>query len=230
MAVARDPVRVGTGVVHQLVSKVRRNLRDVGVAITLKKSLGYVLGFLYGTTVYRIYMIDLAAYRPKSRDGRGFTYKVICEKDADCIRQIEKMEEWLEGNVAKKIAGGAVCLVAMDNCTVAGFNIAAFGEVEMPLVRVRRKFPDDSAWSEQITVHNNYRGKGLGSELRYRMFEELKGRGYRRFFGGTLSNNVANLKLSRKVGFREIADIRYRRVLGTRQWRVDRVRDRVRET
>jgi hypothetical protein len=79
------------------------------------------------------------------------------------------MEEWLEGRLASKLAKGSLCLVAMDGNIVAGFNLVGFGEVHMPLVNGKRIFRNGSAWSEQITVNTKYRGKGLGSELRYHL-------------------------------------------------------------
>ena len=211
--------------VQTLASKLERNLRDFGLGITLRKSLEYLFGFFYQSTVYRIYKIDLRRHDTKPRTDGEFTYRTIDQDDVECIRQIESMEEWLQGIVASKLACGGMCLVAMDKDVVAGFNKVGFGEIYMPLVRVKRNFRSDSAWSEQITVNHKYRGKGLGSELRYRMFAELKKRGYKRFFGGTLSNNLANLKLSRKVGFKEIADIRYVRILGMERRSVNRVRN-----
>jgi RimJ/RimL family protein N-acetyltransferase len=205
--------------------KFTRNLRDYGVAITLRKSLGYLFGFLYDSTVYRLYGMDLEIIRPHQRQDGAFVYRLIDLCDTDCILQIEAMEEWLEGNLASKLARGSLCLVAMDGNIVAGFNLVGFGEVHMPLVNGKRNFRKGSAWSEQITVNNKYRGKGLGSELRYRMFAELKRQGYKKFYGGTLSSNLANLKLTRKVGFKEIADIRYVKLFTMERWRLERVRN-----
>jgi hypothetical protein len=42
---------------------------------------------------------------------------------------------------------------------------------------------------------------------------------YRRLYGGTLRSNVASLGLARKVGCREIVDIRHLRLLGQGTWR-----------
>lgn len=205
--------------------KFTRNLRDYGIAITLRKSLGHLFGFLYDSTVYRIYGMDLEKSNiPQRKDGE-LVYRLIAPSATDCILQIEAMEEWLEGSLASKLAKGSLCLVAMDGNVVAGFNLVGFGEVHMPLVNGKRNFRNGSAWSEQITVNNKYRGKGLGSELRYRMFGELKRQGYKKFYGGTRSDNQANLKLTRKVGFKEIADIRYMKLLTMERWRLERVRN-----
>jgi len=205
--------------------KFTRNLHDYGAAITFRKSLGHLFGFLYDSSVYRIYGMDLDAFHPPQRQDGAFAYRLIGPDDAACILQIEAMEEWLEGSLASKLGGGGLCLAAMDGNFVAGFNLVGFGEVRMPLVNGKRNFRKGSAWSEQITVNRKYRGKGLGAELRYRMFVELKRQGYRRFYGGTLSNNHANLSLTRKVGFREIADIRYVKLLTMERWRLERVRN-----
>ena len=206
------------------IKKIRRNLRDYGIAITLRKVTGGIFGFIYDSKVYRIYMIELERYSPKMRHVSDFTFKLIDPNDTEAIRQIETMEEWLEGKVAEKVGKGGLCLVAMDDGILAGFNLAVYGEVYMPLVNMKRVFRNRHAWSEQITVNKNYRGKGLGTDLRYKMFEELQLRGYKKFYGGTLSNNEANLKLTRKVGFKEIADIEYVRFLRTERRSIRRIK------
>lgn len=209
----------------RLTKKFKRNIRDYGPLITLYKMFRFLICFIYGSTVYRIYMIDLRKFAPRPNTSNEFKFKSIDESDTDFIRQIEAMEEWLQGTVTSKLAGGSLCLVALDKTNVAGFNLASFGEVYMPLVRTKRVFRKGEGWSEQITVHTDYRRKGLGSDLRYQMFAELKRRGYRKLYGGTLSNNYANLKLSRKVGLNEIADIKYKYFMGMKQWRVVKVRN-----
>ena len=39
-----------------------------------------------------------------------------------------------------------------------------------------------------------------------------------------VTDNIASLKLARKVGFREVIDIHYRKYLGIRTWRYVRIR------
>jgi RimJ/RimL family protein N-acetyltransferase len=103
---------------------------------------------------------------------------------------------------------------------VAGFNLVSFGRARIDLIGAERSFRRD-AWSEQITVNPDYRGRGVASELRFRVFGELKARGIAHFYGGALALNEGSLKLARKVGFREIAEVRYRKVLtlSTRSWK-----------
>jgi L-amino acid N-acyltransferase YncA len=83
---------------------------------------------------------------------------------------------------------------------------------------MEKELAPDEAWSEQITVSRDYRKNDLGSELRYRLFNELKRRGFRRICGGTLSNNVPNLALSRRVGFRGLVDVHYTKVFRDKKW------------
>ena len=118
---------------------------------------------------------------------------------------------------------GSVCLAAMDDGKVAGFNLVSFGDIYMIFVKMRRRFRKGEAWSEQITVNKAYRGKNLGTTLRLRMFDELRGRGIRKFYGGTLPDNKANLSLTRKVGFRELFDIEYRKILTMKGWKYHRI-------
>jgi L-amino acid N-acyltransferase YncA len=91
-------------------------------------------------------------------------------------------------------------------------------------VNLTRKLRPGCAWSEHIAVRKEYRRSGLGAQLRLRIFQELKRRGVRSLYGGTLVTNTASLALARSVGFREIADVHYRKFLSFEKWHYVRVR------
>ena len=146
--------------------------------------------------------------------------------EVQLINQIEKMEEWLSGKIALKLKKGNVCLVALDEGKVAGFNLVNFGEVFIPLIKMKKFFNKNEAWSEQITVSKDYRGKGLATDLRYMVFNELKNKGIKRFYGGTLIDNQANLKLTRKVGLQELVDIHYFKLFFFKKWKYQPIRSR----
>ncbi len=150
---------------------------------------------------------------------------MIDKSDTGIIRQIEDMEEWLKDKVASMIEAGGLCLVALDGERVAGFNLVSLGEGCIPLIGLRRDLRENEVWSDQITVSKNYRGKGLGSALRYRVFKELKEKGFRKVYGGTQISNLANLNLARKVGFKEIADVQYIKILNKKWVRYKRIKN-----
>ena len=192
--------------------KILRNLNDYGFLVTLNKSLSFIVKAFYEHKTYRIYMIDLDNFHNKPVNNNDFIFKLINKNDIDIIQQIEDMEEWLQGKLSAKLQSQGLCLVALDRENVAGFNLVAFGEVFIPLINMEKMLEEKEAWSEQITVHKSYRRKGLATELRYRVFNELKKRGVRKFFGGTLIGNEPSLGLANKVGFQCIADVRYIKV------------------
>jgi GNAT superfamily N-acetyltransferase len=117
-----------------------------------------------------------------------------------------------------------LCIAAFDEGELAGYNLVSLGTVYMPLVKLGRRFRHDEAWSEQIAVVKDFRKKGLGANLRYRIFRELRERGVRMFYGGALAGNLASLKLARRVGFKEFVDIRYTRILGWTGRRYERLK------
>jgi ribosomal protein S18 acetylase RimI-like enzyme len=208
--------------------KLARNYRDYGLALTLKKSLASLVSFVYESRAYRIYLKKINPSVDKGEEPpEPFKLHVLDTTDDDFIAQIEGMEEWLAEKVREMLSGGSLCVLLLDGEKVAGFNLFSVGEVYMPLVRMTRTFRPHEAWSEQITVHQDYRGMGLATVLRRQAFLELGSRGIRKFYGGTLPSNIANRKLSKKVGFCEIADIHYRKVLNSRKWFVKRVRDEI---
>ncbi len=202
----------------QTAKKITRNLRDYGLLITFSKASQHLVGFAYKTQTYRIYRINLETHIGKVYSNNDFMFRLIQPQERDTIKQIEDMEEWLIGRVSNKLQSGSICLIAEQNNQVAGFNLVSFGEVLMPIINTTRKFRPTEAWSEQITVNNAFRGKGLATLLRYRTFDELKKRGIKKLYGGTLPANTANLKLSRKVGFTEIVDIQYTKRFSNQRW------------
>ena len=208
------------------IRKFERNLEDHSFKVALSKSLAYLFRFCYERTVYRLYKIDLLNSSTVSEtDIEGVTFRFVSPSDEACIRQIEDNSEWLSGTVRERLSAGALCIAALEGEQLAGFNLVSFGEVSMPLVHISHCFRPTEAWSEQIATIKNFRKKGLASQLRYRIFEELRGRGIRMFYGGALRDNLPSLKLARHVGFREFVEIRYTRLFARRRWRYVRLYD-----
>ena len=208
-----------------LPHKVQRNLQDYGWHITIKKALAYLVRSVYFRQVYRIYRINLDATKPPEElKNHNFTFKILTAQNVDMIAQIESIAEWLRGQLTEAISAGQMCLVALDGDEVAGFNLINFDHATLVLVNLKKKLRRDFAWSEHIAVKKKFRKTGLGSQLRFRIFQELKRRGIRRLYGGTLRSNIASLNLARSVGFKEIGDIHYRKFFSFEKWRYKRVR------
>ena len=188
--------------------------------MTIRKGLKYLVKPFYENRVYRVYCFELDGWEaPKSRLNH-YHYKFIGPEDDDLINQMEAMEEWLSQKIKSKLYNDHICLVALHKKEVAGFNIVALNKVHMPLINQIRELAPDEAWSDQITVSKRYRRTGLGSELRFRILAELKKRNIRKFFGGALVSNKASLSLACSVGFKEIEDIRYIKIMGFKKWKV----------
>jgi GNAT superfamily N-acetyltransferase len=208
-----------------LARKVQRNLQDYGWHTTAQKTLAYLFRSVYFRQVYRIYRIDLdAAKPPEDPNDHNFRFQVLTTQDVEMIAQVENIAEWLRGRLTNAIANGQVCLVALDADEVAGFNLINFDHATLVLVNLKKKLRRGFAWSEHIAVKKKFRKSGLGSQLRFRIFQELKRRGVRRFYGGTLRSNTASLNLARSVGFKEIGDIHYRKFFSIEKWWYTRVR------
>jgi GNAT superfamily N-acetyltransferase len=209
----------------RLSQKVQRNLDDYGWRIMAKKSLAYLLRSVYFQQVYRIYRIDLdKAGLPRDLNPRNFTFQILTAQNASMIANVENIAEWLRGQLKQKIAAGQLCMVALDGDKIAGFNLINFRRATLVLVNLQRKLRRGDAWSEHIAVKKEFRRTGLGSQLRNRIFEELRKRGFRRLYGGTLRSNTASLKLTRSVGFEELADIHYYKLFSLERWRYKRFR------
>ena len=208
-----------------LAHKIHRNLEDYGWHITVKKTLAYLVRSVYFRQVYRIYRINLETTKPPDDfDNHNFTFKILTTQNVDMIAQVENIAEWLRGQLREGIAAGQLCLVALDGDKVVGFNLINFDHAILILVNLKKKLRGGFAWSEHIAVTKEFRRTGLGSQLRYRIFDELRRRGIRRLYGGTLRSNTASLSLTRSVGFKEIGEIHYRNLFSFENWKYKRVR------
>jgi GNAT superfamily N-acetyltransferase len=208
-----------------IIRKFLRNLNDYGFSITLGKFIFYLIRPVYEKRTYRIYRFDIERLRDIPSKESVFAFKVIGKSDTGIIRQIEAMEEWLEGKVASMLEDGGFCVVALDGERVAGFNLLSLGVGDIPLIGLRRTLRENKVWSNQITVDKNYRRKGVGTALRYRVFAELKKREISKIYGGTQLYNLASLNLARKIGFKEIVDVQYLKVFNIKRLRYKRVRN-----
>jgi GNAT superfamily N-acetyltransferase len=172
-----------------------------------------------------LYRIDLSHYTVKKDDSSAFKY-IVMDKDSindNIIEQIESLEEWVIDKLRADLERDGICIVAMDGDTVAGFNWISINEVYIPMIMKKKVFKPHTAWSEQITVNKNFRGKGLGTSLRTHAFIELKNRKIRKFYGGTLNINEPNIRLSKKAGFEFFIDVHFLRLFGCKMWKYRRV-------
>jgi len=209
----------------RLSHKVQRNVDDYGWLVALKKTAAYLLRAIYFQQVYRLYRIDLnKAKVPQDFNPHNFTFKILTVQNVDMIAGVEDIAEWMQGKLKDKIAAGQLCMVALDGNKMAGFNLINFRQATLILVNLQRKLRRGDAWSEHIAVKKEFRRTGLGSQLRYRIFEELRKRGFRRLYGGTLCTNTASLRLTRSVGFTELANIHYQKFFSLERWRCKRFR------
>jgi len=203
-----------------------RNLHDFGLSVTLLKTLSALCSPLLEQRTYQLYRADLLRIRIPVRPDSGFVFRLVAPHELNIIRQIEEMEEWLDGLLIRLLRGGSICLAALDGDRVAGFNIVSFKTIYLPVVRYQHQLQSGEVFGEQLTVHRAYRGRGLGSALRYEMFRLVRDRGKRNFYGGTDVHNKANLALCRKVGLRVLAEVRFRKMLWYETTTVRRVSSR----
>lgn len=208
-----------------IVRKFKRNLTDYGFLIAVKKMILYPLTDIYKKKDIYVYKKDLTKYEPVEKTNPSFEY-VFFEKEnitEDLSNQLIEIEEWLFDKLDMILDNQGICLAAMDGETIAGFNLVSFNEIYIPLVELKRTFRKKQAWSEQISVRKEYRKKGLGSILRYKMFNELKARGNKSLYGSTMTDNVSNIELSKKVGFEIFAKISFRRLLNRKKYTFEKV-------
>jgi len=210
--------------IRHLAQRIGLHVREHGWRVTLKKGVGYLWGLVYLSRIYRIYRINLETVSSRKQGGpRSVSYRLVQPHEDGKIEQIERIDQWSSGELKGRIAAGDLCLAALCDGKVLGFQLVTFGEVLIPQVNLRRFFRPEEAWSETITIREDFRKRGLASEMPQQVFEELRQRGVTRLYGGSPLSHPAAGKLARRAGFREIADIRYTRLLGLEFWRCRKI-------
>lgn len=203
--------------------KFKRNWQDHGFVAALGKSTTFLFKFAIEKKSYRLYKINLEKWQPVEIENEPFQFRLVEPEETDILEQIVNIEEWLDGLLLDKLKNGAICLVALQDRTVAGFNIVGFGKAEMPLINYQHQFRPLQAWSQQISVSKDFRRMGLAKKLRLNIFKILKERGTKKFYGGALASNTPSLKLAEKVGFSEFVEITYTKILFKKFWLFKRV-------
>jgi ribosomal protein S18 acetylase RimI-like enzyme len=198
-----------------LFKKIRRNRLDYGWFVCIQKIFANIFKPVFESRAYHLYVIDLKkAVLQQPRVSKGFEFRFIDHSETTSIVQIENMEEWLHGKLVHKLQNGQKCLVALQGDTVAGFNLIGFNTLELPLIRLKKPLRPVECFSEQITVHPQFRNRGLGTDLRHEVFSAMKSAGYHRLYGGTQICNCANKTLSKKVGLVDFAEVRFMNIAG----------------
>ena len=181
-----------------LKRKFLRNINDYGLWISLKKIAGFSLNPFYQKKAFILYKINIEATPKRTSPKNGLVFKLLKPEDTIFINQIEEMEEWLEGKVKPKLLAGGMCMAVIQNDRLIGFNLASLGEGFIPLLKLKVITRPDEAWSEQITIHKDYRREGLGSELRNRFYVELRKKGIKALYGHRQEFNITSEKSARR--------------------------------
>lgn len=204
---------------RRAAQKLWRNTCDYGSLHAAGKVAVALAHPVYYSRTYMLYRANLAGMRVPPNNAPPFTIRLLLQGEDDLLAQIKKMEEWLEGRIEPILLGGGKCLVALDQGKLLGFNLISFKNIHLPVVRFMRPLRSGEAFSEQVTVNRQYRGRGVGEHLRRAAFGLLQAEGIQRFYGGTDARNCGNLALSRKVGLEVIAEIHYVKFLTMeRKW------------
>ena len=195
-----------------MIKKVKRNVDDYGWVFTVRTGVGRLFRPIYDRKIYRIYRIKIYKEMPRQSENSAFEFKMLEKWDKELIRQVESMAEWLQGELVSRISCHQLCFVALNRQRVAAFNLVALNDVFISWISLTKKVKKGEAWSEQISVHKDFRNRSLASELRCHVIDELRKMGIKRFYGGTLTSNEPALRLARRVGFKEIVDVQYCKV------------------
>ncbi|MCE9556637.1 MAG: GNAT family N-acetyltransferase [Planctomycetes bacterium] len=205
-----------------LWKKLVRNYRDYGWQ-AVPKTAKALLSPLYQRNVYRIYVLDLKSPNiPPPGPCTDLDLVLVSPRQTGLIQQVENSAEWLQGKLAARLQSGDLCVAAVQGETLAGFNLITFGDAYIPLLKMTRCFRVGTAWSDHIAVLPAFRRGGLAKALRLRVFRELANRGIQKLYGGALTSNEPSLKLARSLGFRELADVTYRKLGSRKSWHYQR--------
>ncbi len=178
--------------------KLRRNIHDYGLMVSLKKSIAYLAMPIFYRHTWYITRNDLADLASPKRPERLFTFRVLQYNEPQVIDQIQVWEEWLKGKI--NLGDNQICTVATSNDGLIGFVLYALTEYDLPNTTVKIMLEKKEAWGIHIAVRKPYRRMGLATELRRTAYSDLRDRGFRFFYDHVPSDNLASLNLCNKTG------------------------------
>ena len=178
--------------------KLRRNLHDYGLMVSLKKSIAYLAMPVFYRHTWYITKNDLANLVNLKRPERPFTFRVLQNNEPHVIDQIQEWEEWLNGKI--NLGDNQICTVATSDDGLIGFVLYALTEYDLPSTTVKIMLEKKEAWGIHIAVRKPYRRMGLATELRRTAYRDLRERGFRFFYDHVPSDNFASLNLCKNTG------------------------------
>lgn len=190
-----------------------RNLHDYGFWICLKKFVSSVLRAFYKNVNVIIYRLDIESNVKEPINLSSFAFKLLSDRDHEEIAQVEEMAEWLEGKLKYNLVTKKLCMASFDNNKLIGFYLASFEEVFIPQLSLRVILRPDQVWAEEIMIHRKYRGKGLATELKYRIYLELQNRGINTLYACVSVYNKASLKSAEKFELTKAFHVKYLKFL-----------------
>lgn len=182
------------GLLKRTKRKLLRNYYDYGLWVLLRKCILHLIKPLYAKELVILYKIDITNATANRNHTNNYTFRFIRSVDTAAIKQIIAMEEWIDDELKDKLSGGSICMGAFDKDKLIGFYLASFSQTVIPLLTLQLYFKNDVAWGEQITVHRNYRRQNVATELKSRIYFELKNKGIRNVYGNTRASNKAALR------------------------------------
>lgn len=200
-------------------NKFIRNKRDYGLWTSIKKSTKILINPIYQKITYIIYELDLKNVHKAEINNIDYRFKMLTVEDDDFINQIENMEEWLKGSIKESLTTNGICFVITKKDKVAGFNWVTLGEGTIPLLKLRVIIKPDEAWSEQITIHKDFRRRGLSNILRTQFYRELKKMGIKALYGHRQVWNISSKMSARKYTYRELVKADYIKIFNKHRLR-----------
>ncbi len=204
--------------------KLLRNHRDYGLMVLFGKVANGVLGVLGKRIGAIIYELDPKDNSIAIADENGFAFVLIDGTDTAIISRIEKMAEWLEGELLHDLSTGKrLCMVALDGGKLVGFYLAVFGSVFLPTLTVEVELGPGEVWGEEIVISKQYRRRGIATVLKSKVYEELWKRGARSVYGCVGIYNRASLMSAARFTLKNAHYVRLLKVLRTRKLVLSRI-------
>jgi len=180
-------------------------------------------GWLVGTLVslpyrgieYTVFARSLLGPLPRAKPRQPVTLRLAEETDLDRFRGLVLPSEW--HHFRRRLAHGRHCFLALDSDRLAAYCWAtsqvefAVDNIEVPLQ------PGDAYVDDAFTVPA-YRRQGIQTAVHLYRLTYLKDLGCQRAILIVENDNVASQRLVRKLGYREVARLSFRRVLWRRTY------------
>jgi ribosomal protein S18 acetylase RimI-like enzyme len=210
---------MGLSAVHRLIQvkiqRIREYYKKYGIwklVLYLFSRIGIIPKREY--IFFEIELQDIIPYK-KNNSNFGLDFVWVKKKDFEHLNFPSEGGPLTKNEAFRRLTETNYILLALTsgNKIVCYIWCKLTTMVHIAVLDLLVSIPDKTAYAKDLYTAPEFRGKGLASKIKILQLQFLKKHGYQRVFNIIRSNNIASLKVDKKVGTKKYQIVIYRKIL-----------------